>query len=101
MSAHLEIFAAWYAWATMLDQDSARCECLDHEPSTFDRPALWLPVIVGMIASYFLLFAAADLRFGIQFASPIPYTAFVILGTFSPKKPNVVLTRHPTHTNSP
>ena len=56
----------------MLDQDSARCLCYDHERSTFDRPALWIPVI-GMPC-------------GIQVGSLLPYTAFVALGTFSAQR---------------
>lgn len=70
----------------MLDQNSAQCECQDHEPSTFDRPALFLPLIVVMFASIFFLFTLADLRYGIQFASLIPYTALVVLATFSAQR---------------
>jgi hypothetical protein len=70
----------------MPDQDSAQCECQDHEPSTFDRPALFLPLIVVMFGSIFFLFALADLPSGMQCASLIPYTAFVVLGTFSAQR---------------
>jgi hypothetical protein len=70
----------------MLAQDSAKCECYDHEPSTFDRPELWLPIIVVMFASCGLLFAIADLPCGIQIGSLVPYSAFVALGTFSAQR---------------
>lgn len=39
-----------------------------------------------MFASFFLPFALDDFRYGIQFASLIPYTAFVILDTFSAQR---------------
>jgi hypothetical protein len=67
----------------VLDQDSLPCPCRDHEPSTFDRPELFVPVIVIMFASVAFLFALADLPFCIQIGSLIPYTAFVFLTTFS------------------
>ena len=65
---------------------SALCACYNHERSTFDRPALWIPIIIVMIASFFFLFATADLPFGVQLGSLIPYTAFVALGTFSAQR---------------
>ena len=71
---------------TQLPEGAARCVCYDHDRSTFDRPALWLPMIVVMFASFSLVFAMADLPFGIQLASLIPYTAFVALGTFSAQR---------------
>jgi hypothetical protein len=67
----------------MLDQDSVPCQCRDHKPSTLDRPALFLPLILIMFASFAFLLALADLPYGIQVGSLIPYTAFVVLGTFS------------------
>lgn len=67
-------------------EGSARCVCYDHERSTFDRPALWIPIVVIMFASFFLVFAMAHLPFGIQLGSLIPYTAFVALGTFSAQR---------------
>lgn len=70
----------------MLDQDSVPCQCRDHEPSTFDRPALFLPLILIMFASFAFLFTLAYLPYGIQFGSLIPYTAFVVLGTFSAQR---------------
>lgn len=70
----------------MLDQDSVSCECQDHEPSTFDRPALFLPLILVMFASVLFLFALADLSYGMQLGSLIPYTIFVVLGTFSAQR---------------
>jgi len=60
--------------------------CYDHERSTFDRPALWIPIVIGMFVSFFFLFAVADRPYGIQFGSLIPYTAFVALGTFSAQR---------------
>jgi hypothetical protein len=71
---------------TMTAQDSEPCQCYDREPSTFDRPELWIPIIIVMFASCFVLFALADVPFGIQIGSLIPYTAFVALGTFSAQR---------------
>jgi hypothetical protein len=70
----------------MLAQDSAPCLCYNHEPSTFDRPALWIPIIIAMFASCAILFAMADLPCGIQIGSLVPFTAFVALGTFSAQR---------------
>jgi hypothetical protein len=67
-------------------EGSAGCVCYDHKRSALDRPALWIPIVVGMFASFFFLFAIADLPFGIQLGSLIPYTAFVALGTFSAQR---------------
>jgi hypothetical protein len=64
----------------------AHCVCYDHERSTLDRPALWIPVIIAMFASFFFLFALSDLPFGIQLSSLIPYTTFVALGSFSAQR---------------
>jgi hypothetical protein len=64
----------------------AQCVCYDHESTTFDRPALWIPIVIVMFASFIFLFVMADLPFGIQLASLIPYTAFVALGTFSAQR---------------
>jgi hypothetical protein len=60
--------------------------CRDHEPVTFDRPLLFVPLILIMFGSIFLSFTLSDCPYGIQFASLIPYTAFVVLGTFSAQK---------------
>jgi hypothetical protein len=65
---------------------SALCLCYNHERSTFDRPALWIPIVIAMFASFFFLIAMADLPYGIQLGSLIPYTAFVALGTFSAQR---------------
>lgn len=70
----------------MLDQTCVQCECRDHERATFDRPAVFLPLIVIMFAGIFLLFASADLSYGTQFASLIPYTSFLVLATFSAQR---------------
>lgn len=67
-------------------ENSLRCPCFDHERSTFDRPALWIPIIIVMFASFFLLLAKANRAYGIQLCSLIPYTAFVALGTFSAQR---------------
>lgn len=64
----------------------ARCVCYDHEGATLDRPALWIPVVLVMFASFIFLFAMAGLPYGIQLATLIPYTAFVALGTFSAQR---------------
>ena len=66
--------------------DEAQCVCYHHERTTFDRPVLWIPVVILMFASFIFLFAMADLPYGIQFATLIPYTAFVALGTFSAQR---------------
>jgi hypothetical protein len=71
---------------TRFTKDSAQCVCYDHERSTFDRPALWIPTVIAMFASFFLLFVLADLPYGIQIGSLFPYTAFVALGTFSAQR---------------
>ena len=63
-----------------------QCVCYDHERTAFDRPALWIPIVIVMFASFIFLFPMADLSFGIQLASLIPYTAFVALGTFSAQR---------------
>lgn len=70
----------------MLDQNCVQCECRDHERTTFDRPAIFLPLIVIMFAGIFFLLASADLSYGIQFTSLIPYTSFVVLATFSAQR---------------
>jgi hypothetical protein len=67
-------------------EGSALCVCYDHERSTIDRPALWIPIIIVMFASFLFLLAIADLPYGIQLGSLIPYTAFVALGTFSAQR---------------
>src|ERR1700751_1170292 len=67
-------------------EGSALCVCYDHERSTFDRPALWIPIVIVMFASYIFLLAIADLPYGIQLGSLVPYTAFVALGTFSSQR---------------
>ena len=71
---------------TQPTEDHAHCECYDHEPSTFDRPELWIPIIIIMFASFFFLLGVADHPYGIQLGSLIPYTAFVALGTFSAQR---------------
>ena len=70
----------------MLDQDSAQCHCSSHEPSTFDRPALFLPLILVMFVSFAILFTLAEIPYGIQLASLIPYTALIVLATFSAQR---------------
>src|ERR1035438_10355747 len=70
----------------MLDEHSVPCQCRDHEPSTLDRPALFLPLILIMFASFAFLFALADLPYGVQIGSLVPYTALVVLGTFSAQR---------------
>jgi hypothetical protein len=70
----------------MLDRGFAPCVCRDHEPSTLDRPALFLPIILVMFVSFGGLLALVDLPYGLQFGSLIPYTAFVALATFSAQR---------------
>ena len=71
---------------TQVTEDSARCLCYDHDRSTFDRLALWIPIIIVMFASVFFCFAMANYPYGIQLGSLVPYTAFVALGTFSAQR---------------
>jgi hypothetical protein len=70
----------------MLHEDSVQCQCRDHKPATFDRPVLFLPLILIMFVSFGLLLGMADLPYGIQLGSLIPYTAFIILITFSAQR---------------
>jgi hypothetical protein len=67
----------------MLNQGSVPCQRRDHEPATLDRPALFLPLIFIMFASFGFLLSMADLPYGIQLGSLIPYTALIVLSTFS------------------
>src|SRR5665213_524122 len=67
-------------------QDSEFCECLEGDRSTLDRPALWLPVVLGMFVSTFVVFGLADYPGGLELASIIPYTALVALGSFSAQR---------------
>lgn len=67
-------------------EGAPKCVCYEHERSTFDRPALWIPIVIVMFASFFFLFAMSDLAYGVQLGSLIPYTAFVALGTFSAQR---------------
>jgi hypothetical protein len=62
------------------------CICRDHEPSIFDRPALFLPIILVIFVTFGVLLALASLPYGIQFGSLIPYTAYIVLGTFSAQR---------------
>ncbi len=71
---------------TQSTEDRAQCECYDHEPSTFDRPELWIPIIIVMFVSFFFLLSMADLPYGTQLGSLVPYTTFVGLGTFSAQR---------------
>jgi hypothetical protein len=61
----------------------ALCVCYGHKRATFDRPALWIPIIIVMFVSFFFLFMIADHPYGTQLGSRIPYTAIIALGTFS------------------
>ena len=70
----------------MADQDSLGCPCRDHERVTFDRPALFLPLIVVMFASFGLLLAMEDVPYGVQLGSALPYTCLCVLGTFSAQR---------------
>jgi hypothetical protein len=70
----------------MLNRDFAQCQCRDHEPTTLDRPALFIPIIAVMFASCTFLFTLADVSYGIPLATLIPYTALVILTTFSAQR---------------
>lgn len=70
----------------MADKRFPPCMCRDHKPKTFDRPELFLPTILIMFASAAFIFVFADVPFGLQLTSIIPYTAFVFLGTFSAQR---------------
>lgn len=67
-------------------KDLVRCICYDHERTMLDRPALWIPIVLVMFVSFFFLFAMANLPYGVQLGSLIPYTSFVALGTFSAQR---------------
>jgi hypothetical protein len=72
-----------YPWSdtlmpTYLDQNAVSCPCRDHEPSTFDRPALFLPLILIMFVGAGILFAVSDRAYGVRVVSLIPYTAFIV-----------------------
>jgi len=71
---------------TMSYEGFPPCICRDHEPSIIDRPALFLPIILVMFVGFLILFALARLPYGIQVGSLIPYTAFIVLGTFSAQR---------------
>jgi hypothetical protein len=70
----------------MLDQGFPPCVCRNHERSTLDRPALFLPIIFIMFGAVGVLFALADVPSGLEFGSVIPYTAFVALATVSAQR---------------
>jgi hypothetical protein len=70
----------------MLEQVSDQCPCRQHDHSTFDRPALIFPLIVLMFASCALFVILADLPFGIQLATLVPYTALIVPTTFSAQR---------------
>lgn len=70
----------------MTAQDSAPCQCYKHEPEIFDRPLVFLPVILVMFASFGILVLLVDLPLGMQIGSLVPYTAFVFLATFSAQR---------------
>jgi hypothetical protein len=85
----LECEGEWYALLQLImpDQSPAPCICFDHERSTLDRPAIFIPIVLLMFASMFVLFALSNnLSFGLQLGSIIPYTSFVFLGTFSAQR---------------
>ena len=70
----------------MTNQAFPACICRDHEPATFDRPGLFLPLILIMFVSFCVMLAMADFLFGLQLGSFIPYTTFVFLATFSAQR---------------
>ena len=70
----------------MPGQNSAGCLCRDHERVTFDRPELFVPLVLIMFASFGLMLAFSDLPYGVQLGSLIPYTAWVFLVTFSAQR---------------
>jgi hypothetical protein len=70
----------------MLDQASVPCLCRDHKPSFIDRPLLSLPLIAIWFVSLVLLFPLARLQFGVQLGPLVPYTAFMVLGTFTAQR---------------
>jgi hypothetical protein len=62
------------------------CICWDHEPQFIDRRLLILPIIAVMFVSSFVLLAVAGYPCGAQFGSLLPYTALVVLATFSAQR---------------
>ncbi|HTC64826.1 MAG TPA: hypothetical protein VK709_18435 [Candidatus Saccharimonadales bacterium] len=71
---------------TQPTEEPARCVCYNHERATFDRPALWIPIIVVMFVSFGFLLVMSYFPYGIQLGTLIPYTAVVALGTFSAQR---------------
>jgi hypothetical protein len=67
-------------------EGAALCVCYGHKPAILDRPAVWIPVIVVMLVSFFVLVAMSYFPYGIPFGTLIPYTAFVALDTFSAQR---------------
>jgi hypothetical protein len=70
----------------MRDERFPPCVCRDHEPAAIDRPVLFLPMIVIMFGSLVFVFSFANVSGGLQLASLIPYTAFIVLVTFSAQR---------------
>jgi hypothetical protein len=70
----------------MLERVSDQCPCKHYDHSTFDRPALFFPLIALMFASCAFFVILADLPYGIQLATMVPYTSLVILTTFSAQR---------------
>jgi hypothetical protein len=71
---------------TQPTEGPARCVCYNHERSAFDRPALWIPIIVVMFVSFGFLLVMSYFPYGIQLGTLIPYTSVVALGTFSAQR---------------
>lgn len=71
---------------TQATEGPGLCVCYAHERTTFDRPALWIPIIIVMFVSFIFLFVISYLPCGIQLGSLIPYSALVGLGTFSAQR---------------
>jgi len=72
----------------MSDQNSSGCQCRDHERATFDRPTLFLPLILVMLASFggLVVLAMAHVPYGVQIGSVLPYTCLIVLVTFSAQR---------------
>jgi hypothetical protein len=70
----------------MPNEERVQCPCYDNKRSTFDRPELFIPLLLLMFVSSIFLFTLADLPYGIPLATIVPYTALIILTTFSAQR---------------
>jgi len=70
----------------MFQPGSPPCVCRDHEKQFIDRPEVFLPIIAVMFVSLGLPAVLARFSWGLQVGTVIPYTAFIVLATFSAQR---------------